>query len=113
MDDDSHRESNCFSLTIICHGNDRGHLLDRDRRKAWDTELFVGELSDVETLVGKPKIMVIQSCRGCECLILWVLVGKPKIIVIQSCRGCKCLILGALVGNPRSWSSRAVEDVSV
>ena len=110
--------------------------MDRDRKKAWDTELFVADLSDVETLVGKPKIMVIQSCRGCECLILGVLMGKPKIkviqscrgceclilgvlmgktkiMVIQSCRGCECLILGILVGNPRSWSSRAVGDVSV
>ena len=101
MDDDSHKDSNCFSLTIICHGNDKGHLLDRDRRKAWDTELFVGELSDVETLVGKPKIMVIQSCRGCECLIPEVLVGKPKVMIIQSYRGCECLILEVLMGKPK------------
>ena len=43
--------------------------------------------------------MVIQSCRGCKCLILEVLVGKPKIMVIQSCRGCECLILEVLVGK--------------
>ena len=64
MDDDNHAESNCFALTIICHGNDKGHLLDKNRRKAWDMELFVGELSDVETLIGKPKIITIQACRG-------------------------------------------------
>ena len=66
MAEDSHTDCNCFALTIICHGNDKGQLLDRDRKKAWDTELFIGELSDVETLAGKPKIMVIQSCRGSE-----------------------------------------------
>ena len=81
MAEDTHKDSNCLALTIICHGNDKGQLMDRDRKKAWDTELFVADLSDVETLMGKPKIMVIQSCRGCKCLILEVLVGKPKIIV--------------------------------
>ena len=66
MAEDTHKDSNCFALTIICHGNDKGQLMDRDRKKAWDTELFVADLSDVEALVGKPKIIVIQACHGCE-----------------------------------------------
>ena len=64
MAKETHSDSNCFVLTIICHGDDKGHLMDKDKRKACDTEIFVGELSDVETLTGKPKIIVIQSCRG-------------------------------------------------
>ena len=71
MDDDSHRDTNCLVLTVICHGNDKGQLLDKDKKKAWDTELFIGELSDVETLTGKPKIMIIQSCRGSTSLLLF------------------------------------------
>ena len=70
MTEDTHKDSNCFALTIICHGNDKGHLLDKNKGLAWHTELFVGELDDVETLLGKPKIMVIQSCRGYKYLIL-------------------------------------------
>ena len=101
MAEDTHKDSNCFALTIICHGNDKGHLLDKNKALAWHTELFVGELSDVDTLVGKPKIMVIQSCRGCECLILEVLMGKLNIMVIQSSRGCECLILEVLMGKPK------------
>ena len=66
MADENHVDSNCFALTIICHGNDKGHLLDKNKSLAWMTELFVADLSDVETLVGKPKIIVIQACRGCE-----------------------------------------------
>ena len=66
MNKDNHVYSNCFALTIICHGNDKGHLLDKNKHLAWVTELFVADLSDVETLVGKPKIIVIQVCRGCE-----------------------------------------------
>ena len=101
MAEDTHKDSNCFALTIICHGNDKGHLLDKNKALAWHTELFVGELSDVDTLVGKPKIMVIQRCRGCECLILEVLMGKLNIMVIQSSRGCECLILEVLMGKPK------------
>ena len=66
MDEDNHRDGNSLVVTVICHGNDKGQLLDMYHRKAWDTELFIGELSDVETLTGKPKIMIVQSCRGCE-----------------------------------------------
>ena len=72
MNDDNHADSNCFALTIISHGNDKGHLFDKSRKKAWDTELFVADLSDVETLVGKPKIIVIQACRGCKYWMIYV-----------------------------------------
>ena len=64
MDNKTHEDSNTFLLTIICHGNKHGHLLDKNRNKAWDTEDFVGDLSEVETLLGKPKILIIQACRG-------------------------------------------------
>ena len=64
MSKENHVDSNCFTLTIICYGNEKGHLLDKSRSLAWMTELFVADLSDVETLVGKPKIIVIQACRG-------------------------------------------------
>ena len=64
MTEENHIDCNSFLLTIICHSNDKGHLLDRELRKAWDTELLLEDLSDVETLVGKPKIIVIQACRG-------------------------------------------------
>ena len=66
MDENNHEDSNCFTLTVISHGNDKGHLFDKNRKKAWDTELFLGELSDMETLVGNPKIITIQACRGCK-----------------------------------------------
>ena len=64
MDNKTHEDSNTFLLTIICHGNKHGHLLDKNRNKAWDTEDFVGDLSEVETLTGKPKVIIMQACRG-------------------------------------------------
>ena len=61
---EKHENSNCFALAIICHGNNKGRLLDVEKRYAWDTEQLIGDLSRVDTLVGKPKILIFQCCRG-------------------------------------------------
>ena len=64
MKEENHRESNSLIVTVLCHGNEHGDLLDKNKTLAWNVELFVQDLSLVTTLVGKPKILVIQSCRG-------------------------------------------------
>ena len=70
IDNKNHDNSNTFLLTIICHGNKQGHLLDKNKSKAWDTEEFIGDLCEVEALIGKPKILTIQCCRGCKNFLL-------------------------------------------
>ena len=64
LKNEKHKNSNSFVMVIICHGNNRGQLKDVNKRKAWDIEELIGDLSKVETLVGKPKIMILQCCRG-------------------------------------------------
>ena len=64
LKDETHIGRNSFLLTVMCHGNDKGHLLDKDKKRAWILEDFIKELSLVETLMGKPKILVLQACRG-------------------------------------------------
>ena len=64
MEKGNHRESNSLIVTVLCHGNEHGDLLDKNKTLAWNVELFVQDLTLVSTLVGKPKILVIQSCRG-------------------------------------------------
>ena len=64
LNNDTHRGANCFVMAVICHGNNKGQLKDINKRKAWDIEELVGDLSKVETLVGKPKILIFQCCRG-------------------------------------------------
>ena len=64
LKDETHEDSNSFVLTVICHGNNKGHLLDRNKTKGWVLEDFIGDLSLVESLAGRPKLLVIQSCRG-------------------------------------------------
>ena len=55
IDNKNHEKNNTFLLTIICHGNKQGHLLDKNKSNAWDTEEFIGDLCEVEALIGKPK----------------------------------------------------------
>ena len=64
LSNEKHKSSNCFVMVIICHGNNKGQLKDVNKRKAWDIEELIADLSKVETLVGKPKIMILQCCRG-------------------------------------------------
>ena len=64
MKEENHKDSNSLIITVLCHGNEHGDLLDKNKTLAWNVELFVQDLSSVPTLVGKPKILVIQSCRG-------------------------------------------------
>ena len=64
LSEETHQDSNCVAITLICHGNEEGWLLDTNRRRAWMLEDFVADLGLVETLVGRPKLMVVQACRG-------------------------------------------------
>ena len=64
LKDEPHSDSNCFVLTMICHGNEKGHLLDVNRARGWVVEDLVRDLSIVDTLRGKPKLLVLQACRG-------------------------------------------------
>ena len=83
MTEENHLDSNCFALTIICHGNDKGHLFDKNKKKAWDTELFVADLSDVETLVGKPENHCNPGLSGVWVLTLFIWFDKVELWNIE------------------------------
>ena len=65
--DENHKDCNSFLMTVLCHGNKDDRLLDANRRKGWDIEDIVGDLSVVTTLTSKPKVILIQACRGSTC----------------------------------------------
>ncbi len=62
-----HENKNCFLLTIITHGSERHrgelHLKAKDQREGWFLEDVISRLSRVESLKGKPKIIIVQACR--------------------------------------------------
>ena len=56
---DIHIDCNCFSLNIMAHGDRDGWLMDRHGRKSWFIDQIVRDLGLVETLVGKPKLVLL------------------------------------------------------
>ena len=62
--EETHKESNCLFLTVIGHGDEKGQLKAADRRDGWKTEELVWVLDEVKNLGGKPKILIINACRG-------------------------------------------------
>ena len=79
VEEETHRDSNCFCLTVIAHGNANAVLLDVNKKRTMDIEIFIEHLSDVKTLSGKPKILVFQACRG----------SKYQTYMSHFCYACK------------------------
>lgn len=56
-----HRDNDCFILAIMSHGGD-GYVYGTDAR------IYIEEIIDIVkgtiSLAGKPKIVIIQACRG-------------------------------------------------
>ena len=50
--------------------------MDRHERKSWFTEQIVRDLGLVETLIGKPKLVFLQACRGGEDFLHSVIVNN-------------------------------------
>ncbi len=78
-EDSLHKDKNCILLTIITHGvlqNDDLHLLASGKHGGWYLEHVINRLCEVPSLVGKPKILIVQACRskpgGFHCKFLWV-----------------------------------------
>ena len=80
MDSRTHQNSNTFALVIISHGNEQGYLMDKNQVRSWRIEDFIMDLSLVDSLMGKPKIVIVQACRGGAYLI-----SKPLPLKISAC----------------------------
>ena len=79
---------NCFFLGIISHGTKSGWLVSAPEKasgneestakkdekpkgkKAWDIEKLMGHLDRIKDLKRKPKIVLIQACRGNGTILL-------------------------------------------
>ena len=77
-----HKDRNCFKLCVIAHGDGeniytKGKLMAvtlyedeyeeygwQNHDLAWNIEEIRNNLDEVTSLLGKPKVLVIDACRG-------------------------------------------------
>ncbi len=55
-----------FSRACLVVHYSQGFLKDFSGEDAWQIEDLVGDLCVVQALLGKPKLLIIQACRGRE-----------------------------------------------
>ena len=71
LTEENYKDVNCLLTTVLCHGDEKGHLSAAGGNRGWFVEDFVQDLSLVDNLLGKPKILVLQSCRGGMCNLIY------------------------------------------
>ena len=61
----NHRDFDAFVLILMSHGGDRDHILGVDGRETTVKNLMVEfQANKCPSLIGKPKVFIIQTCRG-------------------------------------------------
>ena len=61
---EDHRDADCLFVALFTHGTDNGRLYDAEGTDYSQDELWKSFLNEDSSLSGKPKIFVIQACRG-------------------------------------------------
>ncbi len=61
--DQDHSNNSMFILNIIAHGTEHGFLMSVNGR-GLTIDHIVGSLNDIQTLIGKPKVVFVNACRG-------------------------------------------------
>ena len=61
----NHNDFDAFVLILMSHGGDRDNILGVDERETTVKNLMVEfQANKCESLEGKPKVFIIQTCRG-------------------------------------------------
>ncbi len=66
---ETHQFNNCVAVTLLCDTDHQGVLLDRVGVPTFTLSDLIQRLSAVVTLTGKPKLILVQSCRNGELVI--------------------------------------------
>ena len=64
MAEETHADCNALAVHVICSGPNSTDVLDVNRHKAFTMQELADDLDTVENLKNKPKILMIQKCRG-------------------------------------------------
>ena len=70
--EDIHDNMSMVALNIITHGTDDGWLKPVNKQGiGWYILEIVAAISDVESLLNKPKLFFVNACRGSKCHLLF------------------------------------------
>ena len=64
MAEETHQYCNALAVHIICHGSNNTDVLDVNKQKAFTVQEFTDDVDRVKNLKNKPKLIMIQKCRG-------------------------------------------------
>ncbi len=62
-DEENHQDTSMVVIVIISHGDSQGNIKSVEGNGISIYHL-IGTLNDVKTLVGKPKAIFVNACRG-------------------------------------------------
>ena len=83
---EDHRDADCLFVALFTHGTDNGRLYDAEGTDYSQDELWKPFLNEDSSLSGKPKIIVIQACRGEKVGISFLRISNS---ILRSIRGDK------------------------
>nr|CAD7575686.1 unnamed protein product [Timema californicum] len=63
---EDHSDADCLLVTVLTHGMDNGYLHSKDSVYSVEKLWMPFTAEKCQTLAGKPKIFIIQACRGQE-----------------------------------------------
>ena len=64
IEEETNQNCNVLAVHIICHGSNSTDVLDVDKEKAFTMLELADDLERVDNLKNKPKILMLQKCRG-------------------------------------------------
>ena len=62
--EETHQYCNALAIHIICHGSNSTDVLDVNKQRAFTVQEFADDLDTVDNLKNKPKVLIVQKCRG-------------------------------------------------
>ena len=60
----THKYCNALAVHIICQGSNSTDVLDVNRHTVFTVQELTDDLDTVENLRNKPKLLMLQKCRG-------------------------------------------------
>ena len=72
-DEQEHKGKSMLVLAVIAHGDSNEWLMSAERERSWRVPDLITSMCDNKSLVGQPKVLFLQACRGGKYMYIVVL----------------------------------------